>query len=102
MNKPQTFKIPTSQRNEQPLRSSEVMRLRHEVGTGPAMMGWTKRYRQLEWEDRLNLVLAAILGLGLVMALSPILLISWICLRLAERGIRFGRPASLKTERPQI
>ena len=46
-------------------------------------------FRQLGWGDRLNLVFATILGLALVMALSPILLVSWICLRLAKRGLGF-------------
>jgi hypothetical protein len=46
-------------------------------------------FRQLGWGDRLNLAFATILGLALVVALSPILLVSWLCLHLAKRGLGF-------------
>jgi hypothetical protein len=50
---------------------------------------------QLEWHDRLNVILATVLELALVMVLSPILLISWLCLLLAKRRIPSGRPTDL-------
>jgi hypothetical protein len=99
MNKPRIVEIPTSKRAERP--SSEVIRRAHEEGTGLSMVGWIKRFRQLDWGDRLNLLLAGFLGLALVLALSPVLLVSWICLWLAERGAGLKRRASLKTESPQ-
>jgi hypothetical protein len=42
---------------------------------------------QLEWHDRLNVILAMILELALVLVLSPILLISWLCLLFAKRRV---------------
>jgi hypothetical protein len=47
----------------------------------------------------LNLILAAILGCALVLALSPLLLVSWICMQLAKPVFGFRRPANLRTNR---
>jgi hypothetical protein len=67
--------------------------------------GWIKRYyrnfHQLEWHDKLNVILAATLGLGLVLVLSPLLLVSWICLQLATRSAGIKRSASLEIKSPQ-
>ena len=46
-------------------------------------------FRELEWRDRLSLTFATVLGLALVLVLSPILLVSWVCLLLA----RISRPS---------
>ena len=46
-------------------------------------------FRELEWRDRLSLTFATGLGLALVLVLSPILLVSWVCLLLA----RISRPS---------
>jgi hypothetical protein len=99
MNRPRIVEIPTSKRAERS--SSEVIRSGHEEGAGLSIVGWIRRFRQLDWGDRLNLLLAGFLGLALVLALSPVLLVSWICLQLAERGAGFKRRASLKTQPPQ-
>ena len=55
-------------------------------------------FRALEWRDRLSLAFATVLGLALVLVLSPILLISWVCLLLA----RISRPSkpALKSRQP--
>ncbi len=100
MNKPRIVEIPTSKRAKRP--SGDVVQRGHEQATGLLMVGWKKRFRQLDWGDRLNLLLAGFLGLALVLALSPLLLVSWICLQLAERAAGFNRRASLKTKSPQL
>jgi hypothetical protein len=55
-------------------------------------------FRELEWRDRLSLIFATVLGLALVLILSPILLVSWVCLLLA----RISRPSkpALKASQP--
>ena len=45
-------------------------------------------FREVGWLDRLSLILAALLGMALVLLLSPILFVSWLCLLLA----RISRP----------
>ena len=52
-------------------------------------------FRELEWHDRLSLILASVLGLALVLILSPILLVSWVCLLLAR--ITHASKAALKS-----
>jgi hypothetical protein len=100
MNKPRIVEIPTSKRAERP--SGDIVQRGHEEATGLSMVGWMKRFRQLDWGDRLNLLLAGFLGLALVLTLSPLLLVSWICLQLAERTAGFKRRASLKIKSPQL
>ena len=50
---------------------------------------------QLEWPDRLNVILATILELALVLVLSPILFVSWLCLFFSKRRLPSGRPSDL-------
>ena len=57
-------------------------------------------FRGLEWRDRLSLILATILGLALVLVLSPILLISWVCLLLAKQRIPRPIKLALRSRRP--
>jgi hypothetical protein len=52
-----------------------------------SMRRFREAFCQLEWHDRLNVVLATILELALVLVLSPILLVSWLCLLLTKRRI---------------
>ena len=55
---------------------------------------------ELEWHDRLSLVLATVLGLALVLVLSPILLISWVCLLLAKQRIPRPNKLALRSRQP--
>ncbi len=55
-------------------------------------------FRELEWRDRLSLILATVLGLALVLVLSPILFVSWVFLLLA-RISRPNKPA-IKSRQP--
>lgn len=43
-----------------------------------------EKFRQLAWRDKLNVIFAAVLGVVLVLALSPILLVAWVCLLLGK------------------
>jgi hypothetical protein len=63
-----------------------------------SIMRFGAAFRELEWRDRLSLIFATVLGLALVLILSPILLVSWVCLLLA----RISRPSkpALKTSQP--
>jgi hypothetical protein len=58
-----------------------------------------QRFRQLDWADRLNMILSAILACALVLVLSPLLLVSWIWMQLAKHGFAFRRPGHLRTDR---
>jgi hypothetical protein len=60
---------------------------------------WLQRFQQLDWPDRLNLILAAILGCALVLALSPLFLVSWLCMHLARHGLGCRRPDHLRADR---
>ncbi|HEU4678025.1 MAG TPA: hypothetical protein VFS35_00800 [Terrimicrobiaceae bacterium] len=42
-------------------------------------------FHHLGWADRLNLVVATLLGAALVLVLSPFLLLLWICVQLAKK-----------------
>jgi hypothetical protein len=64
-----------------------------------SIVAWWQRFRQLDWADRLNLILATILGCALVLALSPLLLVSWIWMQLAKHGLGVRRPGDLTTDR---
>ncbi len=98
MNKPQGVEIPTDKGAEQQSGASEKKPQGDKGITSFSIVAWMKRFRQLDWVDRLNLVLAAILGLALVLALSPMLLISWICLQLAKRTHPLRRPSPLRPD----
>ena len=67
--------------------------------SGFSIVAWLQCFRQLDWADRLNLILATILGCALVLALSPLLLVCWICMQLAKHGLGFGRPSHLRVDR---
>ena len=60
-----------------------------------SMRRFGEAFRQLEWPDRLNVILATVLELALVVVLSPILLVSWLCLFLSKRRLPSGRPNDL-------
>lgn len=60
-----------------------------------SMRRFGEAFRQLEWHDRLNVILATILELALVLVLSPILLVSWLCLLFSKRRMPSGRPNDL-------
>jgi hypothetical protein len=64
-----------------------------------SVLAWLQRFRQLDWPDRLNLILAAILGCALVLVLSPLFLVSWLCMQLARHGLAFRRPGHLGADR---
>lgn len=53
--------------------------------TRQSMKRFGGNFRQLAWTDRLNLVVATLLGAALVLVLSPFLLLLWICVQLARR-----------------
>ena len=60
-----------------------------------SMRHFGEAFSQLEWHDRLNVILATILELALVLVLSPLLLVSWLCLFFSKRRISSGRPSDL-------
>ena len=60
-----------------------------------SMRHFGEAFSQLEWHDRLNVILATILELALVLVLSPLLLVSWLCLFFSKRRIPPGRPSDL-------
>jgi len=94
MSKPQIFEEATSP--EEHLESfPETTTPPGDSGqAGHSIKRFGGNFRQLGWGDRLNLVFATILGLALVVALSPILLLSWMCLHLARRGLGFKSSVS--------
>ena len=60
-----------------------------------SMRHFGEAFSQLEWHDRLNVILATILELALVLVLSPLLLVSWLCLFFSKRRISSERPSDL-------
>ena len=60
-----------------------------------SMRHFGEAFSQLEWHDRLNVILATILELALVLVLSPILLVSWLCLLFSKRRMPSGRTTDL-------
>ena len=94
MHKPDSVESPRSQKIADPPPSRQLRPGKHGTG-GFVIVAWMKRFRQLDWADRLNLILATILGCALLLALSPLLLVSWICMQFAKQG----RPRHLRADR---
>lgn len=76
---------------EQPSSSPPFGQARDDDTPGHQVERWLERFRQLGWDDRLNMILAAFLGAVLIVVLSPVLLGLWIYLQVANRGRR-SRP----------
>jgi hypothetical protein len=91
MNYPDGVEIASEKEAEQPPASSQ--RKREESSTF-SIISWMRRFRQLDWADRLNMLLSAILGCALVLILSPLLLVSWIWMQLAKHGSALRRPGT--------
>ena len=70
----------------------------HGTSSGFPMMAWMRRFRQLDWADRLNVIFATLLGCTLVLALSPLLLATWIWMQLANHRVGVGQPGHLGTD----
>jgi len=98
MHKPDTVESPKGKEIADPPASRQLRPGKHGTG-GFAMVAWMKRFRQLDWADRLNLILATILGCALLLALSPLFLLSWICMQFAKHGLGFKRPGQLGADR---
>jgi hypothetical protein len=98
MNKPDTLENTRSEEVADCLDPNQLKPGKHGAW-GFSIVASMQRFRELDWADRLNLILAAILGCALVLALSPLLLVSWICMQLAKPVFGFRRPANLRTNR---
>ena len=96
MNYPDGVEIASEKEAEQPPASGQRQR---EGSSTFSIISWMRRFRQLDRADRLNMLLSAILGCALVMILSPLLLVSWICMQLAKHGFALRRPGHLRTDR---
>ncbi len=97
MSKLQIFHSGTNGREDQ--HSSDTAQTRYDSDfVRQSMKRFGAAFRELEWRDRLSLILASVLGLALVLVLSPILFVSWVCLLLA----RISRPTkpALKSRQP--
>ena len=57
----------------------------HSNHTRQSMKRFGGNFHYLGWADRLNLVVATLLGAALVLVLSPFLLLLWICVQLTKR-----------------
>ena len=78
MNNPHGVEIASEKEAEQPPASSQRPL---EKSSNFSIISWMRRFPQLDWADRLNMILSAILGCALVLVLSPLLLVSWICMQ---------------------
>jgi hypothetical protein len=63
----------------------------------PSLGRFARAFRQLGWSDRLNVLLAGVLEIVLLVLLSPILLVSRICLlarpkRSTDLAVRSQQP----------
>ena len=99
MNEPETVETPINQEMANRGDSRQTTRGQDRTSSGLSMVARLRRFRQLDWADRLNLIFATILGCALVLALSPLLLVTWILMQLANpRG--GARPSDyLRTDR---
>jgi hypothetical protein len=79
MSEPTTSDIEMNKREEQ--RDSDSVQT---VCNAELVRRFMRHFSELEWHDRLNLAFSAVLGLVLVTILSPILVVSWVCLLLAK------------------
>jgi hypothetical protein len=95
MNKPESVESPRSKELADP-DPGHLGTAKHGTSRSP-IVAWLEHFRQLDWADRLNLILAAVLGCALVLALSPLLLVAWVCMQLATHG--FKRPGHLEVDR---
>jgi hypothetical protein len=98
MNKPESVET-TTNKEVADRRESRPRPGKHRTGRGFSVVASMRRFRQLDWADRLNLILATILGCALVLALSPLLLVSWIWMQLAKHRVGARRPGHLRTDR---
>lgn len=97
MNKSPIIDPATHERPDQEVHSPAFRQPRNDEHPGPSMKRWVDRFRQLEWGDRLNMVFAAFLGAVLIAALSPILLVLWMC-QLARKGVESRLPEDSKAK----
>ena len=98
MNKPARVESPIDKEMADRPKSGQLRPDKH--GTrGSSIVSWMQRFRQLNWADRLNMILSAILACALVLVLSPLLLVSWIWMQLAKHGLAFRRRDHLRTDR---
>ena len=97
MNKPDSVETPPSKELADPV-LRQLRAGKHGASASP-MVAWVQHFRQLDWADRLNLILAAILGCALVLALSPLLLVAWLCTQLGRHGLGLRRPGDLEADR---
>ena len=98
MNKPDTVEDTRSEEVAD-CPDADQLRLGKHGAWGFSIVAWMQRFRQLDWADRLNLILATILGCALLLALSPLFLLSWICMQFAKHGLGFKRPGHLGADR---
>jgi hypothetical protein len=97
MNKPDSVESPRSKELADPV-PGQIRTAKDGTSRSPIVAS-LHRFRQLDWADRLNLILAAILGCALVLSLSPLLLVAWICMQLGRHGLGFRRPGHLEADR---
>jgi len=84
MSKPHISDVGTNGREDQ--HCSQTAQARNDADfVKQSIRRFGEAFCGLEWHDRLSVILATMLGLALVLVLSPILLVSWVCLLLAKR-----------------
>lgn len=98
MNKPDRVESPIDREVADCPKSGQLRPDKHGTSGFP-IIPWMRGFRQLDWADRLNMILSAILGCALVLVLSPLLLVSWIWMQLAKHGLAFRRPGHLRNDR---
>lgn len=97
MNKSPIIDPVTNERPGQELHLPAFGSPRNHEHSAPSMKRWVERFGQLEWGDRLNMLFAAFLGAILIAALSPILLVLWMC-QLARKGVESRLPEGSKAK----
>jgi hypothetical protein len=97
MNKPESVETTIDQEVADRRGSSQLRPSKHGP-SGFSIVARMRHFRHLNWADRLNLLLATILGCALVLALSPLLLLSWIRIQLAKHRAGASRPGHLRTD----
>jgi hypothetical protein len=98
MNKPDAVENTRSEEVADCLDPNQLKPDKHDAW-GFSIVASMQRFRELDWADRLNLILATILGCALLLALSPLFLLSWICMQFAKHGLGFKRPGHLGADR---
>jgi hypothetical protein len=96
MSEPPTSDIGMKKREEQ--RDSDSVQA---ACSADFVRRFIRHFGELQWHDRLNLAFSAILGLALALILSPILVVSWICLLVAKWRTSSKHPAlAFRSEQP--